>query len=63
MIRHVYYNKYINNRIDCYIQSNAKITIRMVKYNCKLCDLHTNHFLVYKRHLRSNNHYIRSNQF
>ena len=33
------------------------------KLNCNLCDFYTNQPLLYERHLRSNNHYIRLNQF
>ena len=33
------------------------------KLNCKLCDFYTNQPLLYERHLSSNNHHIRMNQF
>jgi hypothetical protein len=33
------------------------------KLNCKLCDFYTNSPFLYERHLRSNNHHIRMNQF
>ena len=33
------------------------------KLKCKLCDFYTNQPLLYERHLSSNNHHIRLNQF
>lgn len=33
------------------------------KLKCKLCDFYTNSPSLYERHLRSNNHHIRMNQF
>lgn len=33
------------------------------KLKCKLCDFYTNQTLLYERHLSSNNHHIRLNQF
>ena len=39
------------------------IVVIKFKFNCKLCDFYTNHKLLYRRHLCSNNHYNRMNQF
>jgi hypothetical protein len=33
------------------------------KLKCKLCDFYTNSSCLYERHLSSNNHHIRMNQF
>jgi hypothetical protein len=33
------------------------------KHNCKLCEFYTNQYLLYERHINSNNHFIRKNQF
>ena len=67
MIKHIHYNNdktkqlinYYNNKR---IKEKIKKTITF-KYACKLCDFYTNHYILLKRHINSNNHYIRKNQF
>ena len=61
MIRHIYYNK--NKKAFGYYANTKPSLNYSLRYNCELCDVHTIHLLVYKRHIGSNNHYIRSNQF
>jgi hypothetical protein len=58
MIVRIHYN--ISNK---YTRIKLKDTNIRGRYGCKLCDFCTNHLLVYNRHIRSNNHYIRLNQF
>ena len=33
------------------------------KHKCNLCDFYTNEEFLFERHLNSNNHFIRKNQF
>lgn len=68
MLRHTHYNADKTKRLTQYYfkgknKQEENYTIIRFKYNCKLCDFYTDHLLVYKRHLGSNNHYIRSVQF
>ena len=66
MLRHIHYNADKTKRLyNYYCIKNKQETMVIIKfkYNCTLCDLYTNYVLVYKRHLKSNNHYIRSHQF
>lgn len=66
-IRNLHYNVNREKEIINYYRIKPKTHETIVcitcKYSCKLCDFYTNHTLLYKRHLNSNNHYNRINQF
>jgi|688.fasta_scaffold00008_69 cytolysin (calcineurin-like family phosphatase) len=62
MIHHIRYMKKNKHSLNYYTNTKPSSNYRLT-YNCELCDVHTIHLLVYKRHIGSNNHYIRSNQF
>lgn len=67
-----YYNKRYKNQVFIAKPKSTKpkiIPLRIgksddrFKLKCKLCDFYTNIPFLYERHLSSNNHHIRMNQF